>query len=659
MTRLTDPRVLAGAAAVMLAVQWAHAVTGFGPQSTDDFFSRWMYVAIVVTSGLAVLSSGLRRRPIRKSWCAFGAGLISVAIGDVIYSLAPNLDTVPVPSISDLFWLLFYPFAYVGLLLMVRDRVRITLAATRLDGLICGVGAASILACVSLPLAAASSAHSGFWETATNLAYPVCDLVLLGAVVSAVALSGWRVDRSLAILGAGILAWEAADLMYLFGVGPQLGDVADALVLSGAVGIALAALLEGNVVRHAGESDRGLFVPVAFGGLSLAVLIGGAALRLDIAGLALAAGALGLVLIRMVLALAENRALLGESRLDASTDPLTGLGNRRKLRRDLAHAREIASEDSPYALVLLDLNGFKTYNDTFGHAAGDALLAQLGANLAAAVSGYGDAYRMGGDEFCALAPCPDGDGERLSAECARALAARGDGFSITAAHGVALMPAEANDGSDVLALADVRMYANKSCAGRPRAADELASVLSAVLEERAPDVADHSKNVRDLAVAAGALLGMREDELETLRRAAALHDLGKTAVPDSILQKPGPLSSSEWDLIRQHTIIGQRILFSAPALQHVGQLIRSSHERYDGNGYPDGLSGEAIPLASRIIAVADAFDAMTTRRPYNATLPWDEALAELDRCAGTQFDAAVTAAFERTVRDHERLGQAA
>jgi two-component system, cell cycle response regulator len=184
-------------------------------------------------------------------------------------------------------------------------------------------------------------------------------------------------------------------------------------------------------------------------------------------------------------------------------------------------------------------------------------------------------------------------------------------------------------------------------------------VLSAVLEERAPDVADHSKNVRDLAIATGVQLGMPEDELETLRRAAELHDLGKTAIPDSILQKPGPLSSSEWDLIRQHTIIGQRILFGAPALQHEGELIRSSHERYDGSGYPDGLRGEAIPLASRIIAVADAFDAMTTRRPYNATLPWDKALAELRRCAGKQFDADVTAAFEQTVHEHRLVRQPA
>jgi diguanylate cyclase (GGDEF)-like protein len=656
LARIIDPRVFAGVAGVLLAAQWIHAVTEFGDQSVADFFSRWVYVAIVVASGSAVLLTAMRRRPVRKSWCAFGVGLISLAIGDVIYNLAPNLDKVPVPSISDPFWLLFYPLAYVGLLLMVRDRVRISLMATRLDGIICGVSAASILACVSLPLAVASSADSAFWETATNLAYPVCDLVLFGAVVSAIALSGWRVDRSLAVLGAGILAWEAADLMYLFNT---LGDVADALVLTGAVGIASAALLERRVLRHARESDRGLFVPVAFGAVSLAVLIGGAALRWNMVGLGLAAAALGLVLVRMALALAENRALLGESRVDATTDSLTGLGNRRKLRRDLARVLETVSVESPHALVLLDLNGFKTYNDTFGHAAGDALLAQLGSTLAAAVTGRGEAYRMGGDEFCVLGPCSDGDSEQLSAYCAGAIAARGDGFSITAAHGVALMPVEANNSSDVLSLADVRMYRNKANGGRPRAADELASVLCAVLEERAPDVADHSRNVRDLAVATGALLGMPEDELATLRRAAALHDLGKTAIPDSILQKPGPLTSSEWDLIRQHTIIGQRILSGAPALQHVGQLIRRSHERYDGTGYPDRLSGEAIPLSSRIIAVADAFDAMTTRRPYNSKLSDDAALAELRRCAGSQFDPGVTAAFEQTVHEQVRLEQAA
>jgi two-component system cell cycle response regulator len=635
---------------LLLAVQWAHAVSGFGGAGTADFFGRWAYDAIVLVSGVSLLAHGLSGRSVRGPWLALGAGLLSKACGDAIYSLAGNLATVPVPSVSDPFWLALYPCAYLALLLLVRDRVRSALAATRLDGLICGVTVASAMACVTLPMAFSNSAGASFWEQATDLAYPVCDLILIGAVVSAIALSGWRVDRTLGTLGLAIVAWVAADVMYLFSVGGIAGDVADALVLTGAAAMALAATLDRPAARRAQPApngrERGLFVPVACGAVALAILIGGAALRLELAGLALAALALALVLIRMMLALSENHALLHESRAQARTDPLTGLGNRRQLKRDLAAILDRAGQTPTIALVMLDLNGFKAYNDTFGHAAGDALLAQLAASLTAAVRGRGEAYRLGGDEFCVLAPCAEPEAGALALVCHRALAARGDGFSITAAHGTALVPTEAEDASAALALADARMYSNKAGTGRPHVAGELARVLTAVLQERPPALASHSQSVCTLAVEMGATLELTEDELEALRHAAMLHDLGKMAIPDSILHKREPLSASERELLHQHPIIGQRILAATPAMQRAAQLVRSSHERYDGGGYPDHLQADEIPLPSRIIALADAYDAITTPRRHRRALCPAEALAELRRCSGSQFDPQVTAAFE-------------
>jgi two-component system, cell cycle response regulator len=468
-------------------------------------------------------------------------------------------------------------------------------------------------------------------------------------IVSAIALSGWRVDRTLATLAAAIAAWEVADVMYVFVVGQMWGDVADALVLTGTAGLALAAIRDRPLGPDPDIRERGLFVPVAFAAVALAILIGGAVLRLEIAGLSLAAAALALVLIRMVLALGENRAMLDESRVQASTDPLTGLGNRRKLKRDLAVMLDDAGEERSFAIVLLDLNGFKTYNDSFGHAAGDMLLARLGGSLEAAVRGYGTAYRLGGDEFCVLARCDRRNANRLAAICHRALATRGEGFSITAAHGTALVPAEAHDASQALALADTRMYRDKASTGRPRAASDLADVLTAVLEERAPAVADHCKTVCDLAVETGVTLGLTDDELQALRHAAAVHDLGKMAIPESILEKRGPLSPSEWKLVRQHPIIGERILNAAPAMHRAAQLVRSSHERYDGEGYPDRLRADDIPLGSRIIAAADAYAAMTTPRAHRPTVSSADALVELRRCAGSQFDPRVIAAFEDTL----------
>src|SRR5262249_39933090 len=152
----------------ILAVQWVHAVLQFGGAGTSDFFGRWTYDAIGFLSGAALLSSGLRGRPVRGAWVVLGIGLLSKTLGDVIYSTASALAAVPVPSVSDLFCLAFYPSADLALLLLVRGRIRTALAATRLDGLICGVTVASILACATMPTAFSSSAGAAFWEQATD-----------------------------------------------------------------------------------------------------------------------------------------------------------------------------------------------------------------------------------------------------------------------------------------------------------------------------------------------------------------------------------------------------------------------------------------------------------------------------------------------------------
>jgi two-component system, cell cycle response regulator len=202
------------------------------------------------------------------------------------------------------------------------------------------------------------------------------------------------------------------------------------------------------------------------------------------------------------------------------------------------------------------------------------------------------------------------------------------------------------------------MYRQKN-AGRLPAAHQSAGVLIAVLEERAPGLAAHVRTVGDLACATAVELGLTGDDLDVLGHAAALHDIGKMAIPESVLEKPGPLSDAEWDLMRRHTLIGERILAAAPALESSARLVRRSHERVDGTGYPDGLSGESIPMGARVILVADAFDAMTSERSYGRMLSTDEALAELRRCAGTQFDAGVVAAFQRVLGERAAAAFAA
>jgi diguanylate cyclase (GGDEF)-like protein len=356
---------------------------------------------------------------------------------------------------------------------------------------------------------------------------------------------------------------------------------------------------------------------------------------------------LGLAMLLLAFAAFTFRASQAQLRSAALTDSLTGLRNRRSLMADLDQRLASASMREPAVLGLFDLDGFKTYNDTFGHPAGDALLARLSTRLDGAMAGRGHAYRMGGDEFCVLASVPPADQETLLARAADALVEHGEGFAITASYGAVLLPAEATDATEALHLADQRMYADKTSV-RSSAGRQTTDALTRLLAERHPDLGEHGDYVTELCGKVAEVLDLPDEERVHLLCAAALHDIGKAAVPDAILGKPGPLDEDEWAFMRQHTIIGERILSAAPALARAAELVRCSHERYDGSGYPDGLAGEDIPLAARIIFVCDAYDAMTTPRPYRSTpMSPEGALEQLRDGAGTQFDPAVVAAFEK------------
>jgi len=200
------------------------------------------------------------------------------------------------------------------------------------------------------------------------------------------------------------------------------------------------------------------------------------------------------------------------------------------------------------------------------------------------------------------------------------------------------------------------MYAKKGNRRGP-AREQTHNVLLGLLKEREPDLHDHLRHVGELAVDVARMLGLQSEAVDDVERAAELHDIGKAAVPDAILNKPGPLNDREWEFMRRHTYVGERILAAAPSLSGVASLVRSSHERWDGDGYPDRLAGEAIPLGARIIAVCDAFDAMTSERPYAASVEPAKAVAEIQRCAGTQFDPAVVNAFVAVWERQRRRGR--
>jgi diguanylate cyclase (GGDEF)-like protein len=367
------------------------------------------------------------------------------------------------------------------------------------------------------------------------------------------------------------------------------------------------------------------------------------AVRSDRQATAGAALAIALLLCAFGFLYRQNRRLLASSQKDALVDSLTGLRNRRAFVSDLEDRLAHASADQPLLLGLFDLDGFKQYNDTFGHPAGDALLARVGERLQKMVQGSATVYRMGGDEFCLLAAADRTSTDELVARAVSALSESGDTFRVTCSYGAVLVPDEASSPEEALHLADQRMYARKAdvaSAGR-----QSSDVLLKVLRERSRSLDAHVSNVGRLARLLAGRLELPRHEIDRIQLAAELHDIGKTAIPDSLLNKPGELTDEEWEYVRCHTLIGERILLAAPSLAQTAALVRSSHERIDGHGYPDGLSGDAIPVGSRIIAVCDAFDAMISDRSYRAAMPAAAALAELRLHAGTQFDADIVDAF--------------
>jgi two-component system cell cycle response regulator len=620
---------------------------------SHTLFQAGFSILVLSAAGLVFLS-GARRRSNRRGWLTLG---VAMSLGMSANALAGWQElgvTVP-EAVGVALGAVAFTLSVTGLAFMLIDRPsRLPLAAA-LDGMTGALVAQAVIA--ALLLEPVSDALRSQFDVVA-LVYPLGDVLLMGLVAAAVAHGGWRPDLWLVSL-AGLVAMTTGDSAFLAttAAGAHLhGGIADFGWLVGAWLLAVAAWspdpqrVPDRWVRSA--------VPVILAGLALAILLL-SALRPEplLPALGCAAGALSVVIFRLAITLNDNASMLLHARHEAVTDALTGLGNRRQLMADLQDALEHATLQAPAALALFDLNGFKDYNDTYGHPAGDALLASLGSQLAEAVAGSGTAYRMGGDEFCVLAFPGVQDHEAVTERAVASLSAGMGGFTVTAAHGVVLLPLEATNASDALRRADLRMYEQKA-AGRIGSRRQVTDSLMVAVAERDGRLYGHGTEVEELAVRVARELGLSDSEVEAVRLGALTHDVGKLAIPDKILAKPEPLDDAEWDFMRRHTIIGQRILEGAPALRDVALLVRSSHERFDGAGYPDGLAGPDIPIGARIIAVCDAFAAMTQPRAYRDGSSPEVAMLELHRCAGTQFDPLVVATFEAILHTPADRGDA-
>lgn len=637
--------VLASAALLAYALQAELDVLG---PAGDAFFADVVYNALLLLGAALCFARVPGAGRERAAWATFGAGILCWSIGDLVWSAKyADLAEPPFPSVADGFWLAFYPFAYVALVLLVRSRLRTSFRSSFwLDGAIAAAAVAAIVAALVFPAILDSNGGSPA-AVALNLVYPVGDFILLAFAVGMIALTGWRPDRSWALIAAGLVVCGVADGLYLSQIARGTyveGTILDVLWPLGALLLAASAWQRSPVRQPDLEGGRVVMLPSLFALAALALILLDHVWPVTTLAIVLAASAIALAALRMALVFREHLGMLASSRLEALTDPLTALGNRRRLLIDLDEAIASAGPHAPRRLAIFDLDGFKRYNDTYGHPAGDALLARLGAKLAAAIRPYGTAYRMGGDEFCILVSPQDAAPATVLAAAKAALSEGGEGFAVMPSLGSVLIPTEARMVSEALQIADRRMYAQKDRQA-PSASRQTCDALLRVLREREPELYEHLHGVGELAVAVGRRLALDAEDLDVVCRAAELHDVGKMAVPDAILGKAGPLDADEWAYMRRHTLIGERVLSAVPALAPVARLVRSSHERWDGAGYPDGLRGEETPLGARIVAVCDAYDAMVTDRPYRRGMSPLDAVAELRRCSGSQFDPRVVDAF--------------
>jgi diguanylate cyclase (GGDEF)-like protein/putative nucleotidyltransferase with HDIG domain len=365
----------------------------------------------------------------------------------------------------------------------------------------------------------------------------------------------------------------------------------------------------------------------------------------------------------------ENAQLYARAEQRARVDELTGLFNRRHFEERLKD--EIARHSrygSVFSLLLLDLDNFKTYNDVYGHPSGDVLLSQVGRIIRNPIRDSDQAFRYGGDEFAVILPEASMSDAHIVAERVRAEIAREmeeKEIAVTCSIGVATYPADGVVSGELVTVADTALYYSKRTGGnRVYLSSKILSepvddagtyarrnglsaiyALVSTVEAKDPYTYGHSRKVNTYAVALAEVIGLSPEEVSRVSTAALLHDIGKIGVPDKVLNKKGKLTKEDWEAIKSHPRLGATIVGNVPNLAPCVSTILHHHERWDGSGYPEGLKGEQISVEARILAIADAFEAMSAARPYRRALCIEKVLGELRRGAGSQFDPELVAVF--------------
>lgn len=346
----------------------------------------------------------------------------------------------------------------------------------------------------------------------------------------------------------------------------------------------------------------------------------------------------------------DRVALENRLREMAETDVTTQLANRRKFEDFLFDAEDTTPTN--FSLIVFDIDGLKNINDALGHAEGDSVIKYVANKLSETFKNAGVIARIGGNEFAII--YLNESNTYIESKCLEFQTRLSDiskelTYDISVSFGIAHSGGMSVNTSQLYQSADHNMYINKLLkVGSSKSA--LVKSLMKALEAKDYITEGHADRMTDLAMAIGGAIGLEQHRLDQLALLTKFHDLGKVGIPDSILKKPGALTPDEWEVMLTHTTIGHRIASASPELAPISDLIHLHHEKWDGTGYPLGISGENIPLECRILTIADAFDAMTNDRPYRKAFSAQAAIDEILRCSGTQFDPGLVEVFEQVMR---------
>ncbi|MCC6830435.1 MAG: diguanylate cyclase [Thermoleophilia bacterium] len=595
----------------------------------------------------------------RWAWGLIGTSVALLAAGDALWRVLgePSVSAADGVSLAGL------AVMHVGLVLLMRGRVART-------GVMLADALAAVLAVTAVGVAALVpplvAGGGGGRETAVDLARPMWGLALVATILGAAALTGWRPGRDAQVLLAGTGILLLADVAPLTGVVHGVPEsLGDGLWPVGLAVVGAAGWCRGPRRRSGRGSWQAVVLPAVLGTVAAVLLLGAGMRPVHPLAVVVAAAAVLAVLARGTLLRVEGWGLertLAAAERAAARDPLTGLLTHRAFRERVAEAVARAGTlREPVSLVLLDIDHFAAVNDAHGHLAGDALLRAVADRLREVARTEDVLARIGGEEFAWVLPGADDLAAWDAAERARHAIAAIDlpGIGrITASGGVADMR-HAHDAAELVKLADGALYWAKAQGRdvvfrystevvRALSADERARqlmrgqalnamrVLARAVDARDRYTAQHSERVAELCVRLATALGWDHPRIVALQEAALVHDVGKIGVPDAILLKASALTEEERLRVEGHAALGAQIVADVLSVEQ-GAWVRAHHERYDGAGYPDMLAGEDIPQGARILTVADAWDAMTTDRPYRLGLPVGDALGRLVAGGGTHF----------------------